>query len=117
VLEADIKFVVQIPRPIDAATQMPHKFTLSSDDGTFSQTLPMSEAQAGDVDGTSQLTFTGLAEHLSYTLQCDNGETTYVIFQSQAYDQVQDSSDEGAPEEAPPSSPSSGDNPDDTASA
>jgi hypothetical protein len=97
VLTAEIKLLVRIPRPPDVAQQMPHKFTLTSDDGSVSQTLTMSGAEAGDIDGTSMLTFTGLAEHHSYSLQCDNGEATYMVFEGEAYEQMGEPDDDAAP--------------------
>jgi len=109
ILSADIKFLLQIPRAIDDAKQLPHKFTLTSDDGTVSQTLTLAaDAVAGDVDGTSLLTFSGLAEHHAYTLQCDNGDTTYAVFQDMAYETMSEAAgaqDDAAAAAGPPSDP------------
>jgi hypothetical protein len=101
VLEAEIKLLVQIPRSAADAQQMPHKFTLTSDDGSVNVTLPASSAVAGDVDGTAIVTFTGLAEHHSYTLQCDNGSSpVYTIFQGVPYETIGD--DDGSQDSTPP---------------
>ncbi|HEY5241034.1 MAG TPA: hypothetical protein VIJ22_06200 [Polyangiaceae bacterium] len=63
VLQTDIKFQVELALATGEASQLPHKFTLTSDDGTVNQTLALaSDAQPGDSDGTVVLTFTGLAE-------------------------------------------------------
>ncbi len=94
VLQADITLQVRVPRTVDEVQLLPHKLTLTSDDGSVSQTLPISGAEACDVEGTSMITFTGLAEHHSYALQIDNGDTTYVVFSNQAYDQIGEDDDD-----------------------
>jgi hypothetical protein len=107
VLEVEIKLLVRIPRSVDEAQQMPHKFTLTSDDGSVNTTVPASSAEAGDVDGTSVITFTGLAEHHVYTLQCDNGSLPiYTIFQGQPYEAIGE--DDGSQDSTPPYGDSSG---------
>ena len=97
-LEAEIKLCVRIPRSLDEVKDMPHRLTLTSDDGTVTVTVPASEAEAGDVDGTSTVTFTGLAEHHSYTLSIDNGsDPAYQIFAGEAYEQIgEEDGDAGA---------------------
>jgi hypothetical protein len=102
VLQADIELQVRIPRTVDEVKQMPHKLTLTSDDGSVSQTLPVSGAVACDIDGTSMITFTGLAEHHSYALQIDNGDTTYVVFTNEAYEQIGEDDDDGSSDPSPP---------------
>jgi hypothetical protein len=101
VLQADITLQVRIPRAVDDVKLMPHKLTLTSDDGSVSQTLPISGAEAGDIDGTSIVTFTGLAEHHSYALQIDNGDTTYVVFSGQPYDEIGEDDDDGSSDALP----------------
>ena len=91
---------------------MSHKLTLTSDDGSVSQTVPISGAEAGDIDGTSIVTFTGLAEHHTYALQIDNGDANYVVFANQAYEQIgedDDGSSDAPPADAPDGSGGSGD--------
>ena len=89
VLEAEIKLLLQVPVTITEANGLPHKFTLTSDDGSLSQTLALaSDATTGDADATSLMTFKDLAEHHAYTLQCDNGQTTYTVFKNVPYDQL-----------------------------
>jgi hypothetical protein len=89
VLETDVKFIVELPMTMDEAAALPHKFTLTSDDGNVSQTLTLAaDGRAGDADGTVILTFTGLAEHHTYTLQCDNSDTIYALFKNVDYDQL-----------------------------
>ena len=89
VLTAAISLLVQIPLATDAARQLPDKLTLTSDDGSVSQTLALaSDCQPGDTDGTSVLTFKELAEHHTYSLEHDDGTTTYVVFKDVPYDQV-----------------------------
>jgi hypothetical protein len=86
---------------VDDVKLMPRKLTLTSDDGSVSQTLPISGAEAGDIDGTSIVTFTGLAEHHSYALQIDNGDTTYVVFSGQPYDEIGEDDDDGSSDALP----------------
>jgi hypothetical protein len=106
-LTAEIKLLVRIPRSVDEAQQLPHRFTLTSDDGSLNTTVPASSAEAGDVDGTSVITFTGLAEHHTYTLQCDNGYSPiYTIFQGQPYEAIGE--DDGSQDPTPPYGDSSG---------
>jgi len=110
-LEADIKFLVEIPVTTDEASQMPHKFTLTNDDGSYTQTLAVaSDAQAGDTDQVVLLTFTNMVEHHTYTLQCDNGDSTYTVFKDVDYDQLQNlqpQDDDGQGGAAPPAAGSS----------
>jgi hypothetical protein len=106
VLTAEIKLLVRIPRSVDEAQQMPHKFTLTSDDGSVNTTMPASSAEAGDVDGTSMITFTGLAEHHTYALQIDNGDTNYIVFTNQAYEQIGE--DDDGSSDSPPADASDG---------
>jgi hypothetical protein len=81
---------VELPLSSDEVAQLPHKFTLTSDDGSVTQTLALaSDSQAGDDADTVVLTFKNLAEHHTYTLRCDNGDTTYAVFESVDYDQLQ----------------------------
>ena len=101
---------MQVPYPTDQASQMPHKFTLANDDNSYSQTLSLaSDAQAGDADGTSVVTFKGMTESHTYTLQCDDGSGSapYVMFQEVDYDTMISklSANGGAP---PPSSNATG---------
>ena len=106
VLTAEIKLLVELPLALDEATKLPHKLTLTSDDGTVSQTLALaSDATAGDTDGTSLLTFTDLSEQHTSTLACDDGDTTYTLFDAEPYEQLgqQPGSDDFAGAEAPES--------------
>lgn len=90
VLTANISFVLEFPHSADDAKPFPHKFTMASDDGSFSQTLSLgTDAQPGDTEGTSILTFQNLVEHHSYTLQCDNGNATYTLFEHMPYEDLQ----------------------------
>jgi hypothetical protein len=103
VLTAEIQFIVEIPYPLDQANQLPHKFTLANDDNSYSQTLTLaSDGTAGDVDGACIITFAGLAEQHTYTLQCDNGSSTYSIFENVPYDQIEQLGQEGSGTTAPP---------------
>lgn len=80
---------------------MPHQFILTSDDGSVNATVAASTAVAGDVDGTSLITFTGLAEHHKYTLQCNNGSVpVYTIFQDEPYETIGE--DDGSQDSSPP---------------
>jgi hypothetical protein len=89
VLTAAIKLAVRIPHSTDEARQLPHKLTLSNDDGSYTKTLTLaSDCQPGGVDGTSMVTFEDMTEQHTYTLQCDNGDTTYALFKDLTYEQV-----------------------------
>ena len=114
VLTAAIKLAVRVPYSTDEATQLPHKLTLSNDDGSYTKTLRLaSDSQPGGVDGTSMVTFEDMTEQHTYTLQCDNGDTTYMLFKDITYEQVlkfvaQDdggSSETAAPANSPASPP------------
>jgi hypothetical protein len=90
VLTTDIPLTVEFPFALDAAQQFPHTFTLTSDDGSVTLTMSLAnDAVAGDSADTSVIVFTGLAEHHTYTLQCNNGSTTYNLFESVAYEDLQ----------------------------
>lgn len=90
VLTTDIPLTIEFPYGVDAAKQFPHTFTLTSDDGSLSQTMSLAnDAVAGASGVTSVIVFTGLAEHHTYTLQCNNGETTYSLFASVPYEDLQ----------------------------
>jgi hypothetical protein len=108
-LTAAIKLAVRVPYSTDKATQLPHKLTLSNDDGSYTKTLTLaSDSQPGGVDGTSMVTFEDMTEQHTYTLQCDNGDTTYALFKDLTYEQVlkflaQD--DGGSSEAAAPTDP------------
>jgi hypothetical protein len=59
------------------------------------------------------LTFTSLAEHHTYTLQCDNGIISYTLFKDISFDQLQNLQSDGStasadnpPGDAPSSAPS-----------
>ena len=82
-----MKLAVQIPYPLAQANQLPHKFTLANDDSSYSKTLTLaSDCTAGDVDGTSLVTFTDLTDGHTYTLQCDDGTQVYSMFENVPYD-------------------------------
>jgi len=124
-----MKFIVYIPFSKDDASQLPHKFTLTNDDSSYSKTLTLaSDAQAGDDDGTSTLTFEDLTDGHSYTLEVDDGNAPYKLFDQVAYadlpaiqvppvdsspsmpslsdpDDADDPPDSGARSSGPPSSP------------
>ena len=89
VLQAAIKLLVQVPFATDEASQLPHKLTLTNDDGSYSKTLSLgSDCQPGDVDGTSVITFEDLTEDHTYSLHCDDGSSTYPLFESHSYDEL-----------------------------
>lgn len=89
VLVASVQVNVELPRSTDEASQMPYKFTLTNDDGSYSKTLTLaSDCKAGDSDGTSVLTFEDLTEDHTYSLQCDDGDTTYDLFQGVSYEDI-----------------------------
>jgi hypothetical protein len=111
VLTAEIKFAVQIPYSMDQASHLPHKFTLGNEDGSYSKTVTVaSDCQASGPDGPCLLSFTDLVEDHTYTLQCDDGNSTYSIFDKVPYDQlVAQLADRASADEndsAPASSPS-----------
>jgi hypothetical protein len=88
-LTADVKLSVQIPYPPDQAAQLPHKLTLANDDSSYSKTLTLaSDCQAGPTGDTSVVTFDALTEHHTYTLQCDDGTTTYSLFENVSYEDI-----------------------------
>jgi hypothetical protein len=88
-LTADVKLSVQIPYPPDQAAQLPHKLTLANDDSSYSKTLTLaSDCQAGPTSDTSVVTFDALTEHHTYTLQCDDGTTTYSLFENVSYEDI-----------------------------
>jgi hypothetical protein len=118
VLEASIKFAVQLPKTTDEASQMPHKFTLTNDDGSYSKTLTLeSDAKPGDDDGTCMLLFEDMTENHTYSLQCDNGESQYMLFEDVNYGDLlkldDDDDDRSPPSSSNPqaSSPPAGDPP------
>ena len=89
VLTGSVKLAVQVPCPTDEATQLPHKFTLSNDDGSYSKTLTLaSDSHAGNTGGTSVVTFEDMTENHTYSLKCDNGDTSYALFEGLTYEQV-----------------------------
>jgi hypothetical protein len=89
VLTGSVKLAVQVPYPTDQATQLPHKLTLSNDDGSYSKTLTLaSDSQPGNTDGTSVVTFEDMTENHTYSLKCDNGDTSYTLFEGLTYEQV-----------------------------
>jgi hypothetical protein len=84
---------------------MPHKFTLANDDGSYTQTLAVaSDAQPGDAAPSVILTFTNLAEHHTYTLSCDNGDSTYTVFENVHYEQLHLQTQDSGAGSDPPSS-------------
>jgi hypothetical protein len=90
-LTAEIKLAVQLPWSVDQASQLPHKLTLANDDGSYTQTLSAaSDCQAGTAVGTSVMTFADIAEDHTYTLQCDDGNSKYSLFDNIPYDQLID---------------------------
>jgi hypothetical protein len=98
VLTADVKLALEIPRPPDEASQLPYKFTLSNDDGSYTKTLTLaSDCQPGTKDGTSVITFEGLTEHHTYSLECDDGSTTFKLFENVDYADVPNIQAEAAP--------------------
>jgi hypothetical protein len=106
-----MKFIVHVPFSKDDASQLPHKFTVTNDDSSYSKTLTLaSDAQPGDDDGTSMLTFEDLTDGHTYTLEVDDGDTTYKLFDSVAYADLQDI--QVPPVDSSPSMPSLSD-PDD----
>jgi hypothetical protein len=99
---------VQVPFPLDQASQMPHKFTLSNDDNSYSTTLSLaSDAQAGTDDGTCVVVFADMTENHTYTLQCADGSGTPVfVFEGVDYDKLIDklAASGGSPDTADPAS-------------
>ncbi len=91
-LTAEIKMSLQLPFAFADAGQMPHKFTLTNDDSSYSKTLSLaSDAQAGSIDGTSVILFTEMTEEHTYTLTCDDGTgTPIVVFEGIDYDKLVD---------------------------
>jgi hypothetical protein len=85
-----VKVAVKIAFPPDQASQLPHKLTLTNDDGSYTKTLTFaSDAQPGDTDGTSVVTFEDLSEEHTYTVQCDDGTNPpYSLLDATAYDQL-----------------------------
>jgi hypothetical protein len=116
VLEADIKLIVQLPTATDP-NQPPGKLTLSNEDGSYSKVLNYpADCQPGDTDGSSVMTFDGMTDGHTYSLQYDDGSgSPYYVFQSIAYDQLvpklAQSGDPATPSSAPsdPAGGSSGD--------
>jgi hypothetical protein len=113
---------VKVAFPTDQASQLPHKFKLTNDDGSFSKTVTLAaDCQPGDTDGTSVLTIEDLSEGHTYTLQCDDGTSTYALFENVPYDQLmnnqlttsQDTGDNPVPPAAP-SDPAPGSAPPDS---
>ena len=108
VLTAEIKLAVQLPYPMDQVTQLPHKLTLTNDDGSYSKVLTLaSDCTAGSTDGTSLITFTDLTDGHAYTLQCDDGTETNSMFEKVPYDQLVQqlgAADTGDTADAPPAS-------------
>jgi hypothetical protein len=89
VLTAVVKFAVKVAFPTDQASQLPHTFTLTNDDNSYSKSLTLaSDCVAGDTDGTSIVTFEDLSEGHTYTLQCNDGTSTYSLFENVPYDQL-----------------------------
>ncbi len=86
VLAAEITLLLHIPYPPDEATQLSHKVTLTNADGSYSVTLAFaSDCEAGEDDDSSKVTFADLKEDDTYSLQCNDGTTTYSIFEGIAY--------------------------------
>ena len=108
VLQAIIKLHINIPFTIDEASPLPHKLTLTNDDSSYSKTLSFaSDCQPGNADGTSLLSFVDLTEDHRYTLQCDDGNSSYSIFENIPYDAIVDQlASVGAADASPASSPS-----------
>jgi hypothetical protein len=88
-LTAEIKLAVQLPYPMDQVTQLPHKLTLTNDDGSYSKVLTLaSDCTAGSTDGTSLITFTDLTDGHTYTLVCDDGDGPVELFKDVPYAQI-----------------------------
>ena len=89
VLEAAIKIVVELPFATTDSSQSAHQFTLSSEDGSYSKTLSFpSDCQPGEKDGTSVMTFDGLNDSHTYTLQGGDDAGTYAVLDATAYHQI-----------------------------
>jgi hypothetical protein len=85
VLQASIQIVIQLAIPLDVASQMSNTLTLTNEDGTYTKTLTFaSDCQAGD-DGTSKLTFDGLTDGHTYSLQGQDDDGSYTVFAGIAY--------------------------------
>jgi hypothetical protein len=67
----------------DEASQLSNTLTLTSDDGSFTQTLSFaSDCQDVPSDGTSILTFKDLTDGRTYSLQAEDAAGSYTVFSS-----------------------------------
>ncbi|HXN30320.1 MAG TPA: OmpA family protein, partial [Polyangiaceae bacterium] len=83
--------VVRIPYALEDADDLPHVFTLSADDDTISQTRKLSsDCRAADDPQMAEFFFSHLPETHAYTLKCDDGNTTYALFDKIPYAKLPD---------------------------
>jgi hypothetical protein len=89
VLEAAIKIVVELPFATTDSSQPAHQLTLSNEDGSYSKTLSFpSDCQPGEKDGTCIMTFDGLNDGHTYTLQGGDDAGTYAVLDPTEYHQI-----------------------------
>jgi hypothetical protein len=89
VLEADIKLVLRFPAA--DPSQGSHKLTLSNDDGSYTKTLTFpTDCQPGHKEGTLVMTFDGLTDGHTYSLQDVDDDETYSVFDPVDYHAIVD---------------------------
>ncbi len=89
VLEADVKLVLRLPAATDPS-QPTSRLTLTNDDASYTKSLTYpSDAQPSDSDGIVVMTYDGLTDGHTYSLQCDDGSgAPYFLFQALAYEEL-----------------------------
>jgi hypothetical protein len=105
VLEVSIKLIVRVPLTTDAAGQLPNKLTLTSEDGSYTKTLTFaSDCQPG-ADGGSVLTFDGLTDGHTYSMQGEDDRGTYTVFSNIPYHELVPRLGDGSTDSSSPSTP------------
>jgi hypothetical protein len=88
VLVAEIQLVIALAMPPDVASQLSNTLTLTNDDGSYTKTLTFaSDCQASDNE-TSKLTFEGLTDGHTYSLQGQDDFGSYTVFADITYHDI-----------------------------
>ncbi|HET9956618.1 MAG TPA: OmpA family protein [Polyangiaceae bacterium] len=82
--------VLRFPMTLASANTLPHRYILTSEDGTINQTRELASQARANEQQRAELTFEHLPDTHRYRLICDEPTSTYTLFELAALSELQE---------------------------